>query len=61
MVGKPVIAGALVKHGDIEELITINEASLRGLIPFETATYLLEAQAATGMLYIKLKTNIQFV
>ena len=49
--GLPVVAGFNVIHtSGIEEAITITEAHLRGLVTFEQAALLLEAQAATGKL-----------
>jgi len=48
LVGKPVISGVIIKHGDLEEVITITEAQLRGYLAYDTAAMLLEAQAATG-------------
>ena len=52
LVGKPVISGVIIKHGDLEEVITITEAQLRGYLAYDTAAMLLEAQAATGKSYV---------
>ena len=46
--GKPVVVGFSIQHGTTDEVITIQEAFLRGLIKYDAALYLLEAQAATG-------------
>ena len=47
--GYPPIAGVMIQHGgNIEEIISIYDAELRGLVDPTLSLYLLEAQAATG-------------
>ena len=49
LTGYPPIAGVLVHHGDnMEEIISVYDAELRGLIDPTLSFYLLEAQAASG-------------